>query len=595
MVLLLIFGFIAGAATAISPCALPVLPIVFSAGATGGRKRPLGIATGLAVSFTFATVLLVYLISALELPDGFLRTFAIAVLLVFGLSLIVPSAAAKVEGWISRMTATSANKIQNATTGAATNEDNTPREGFWSGFLIGTGLGFVYAPCAGPILAGVITVSASQNFSSGRLAVALAYGLGSAVTFYALMLGGRKLIAPLVKRSSRFQAAIGVAMVLVAVAMFVNLDTRFQTAIANDLPSFLVNPTGDIEKSSSAKKNLAQLNNRKQAESQGGDEATSGAALPLLGDAPDFTGNQRWFNTPGGQPLSLKQLQGKVVLVDFWTYTCINCIRTLPYVKAWYAKYRDKGLVVVGVHTPEFTFEKSASNVQSAIKQNKLLYPVAQDNNYATWDAFGNQYWPAKYLIDADGEVRYTHFGEGDYGVTERAIRSLLAERGDKDLGAETSDKVKAESVNDPDITPETYLGAARAERTAGSTPELGTKDYGRPGGRLPANTYRLGGRWTLATESATAAGADSRLDFRTKAQKVFLVMGSKGGAPRKLQVLLDGKPIPNKLAGDDVKGGVATISNQRLYRLVDLPSVSTHVLTLKPQSGISGYAFTFG
>src|SRR6476659_9511354 len=218
MLLLLLFGFIAGAATAISPCALPVLPVVFAAGATGGRKRPLGIATGLALSFTFATVLLVYLISAFGLPDSIIRYFAIGVLAIFGLSLLIPSIAMRLEGFISRVTARSANKVSTATQGDGT------QEGFWSGVLIGSGLGLVYAPCAGPILAGVITVSASQSFSSGRLAVALAYGLGSALTFYALMLGGRKLITPLAKRSQTFQYVIGAVMIIVAIAMFANFD-----------------------------------------------------------------------------------------------------------------------------------------------------------------------------------------------------------------------------------------------------------------------------------------------------------------------------------------------------------------------------------
>ena len=409
VVALIAFAFVAGAATALSPCVLPVLPVVLSAGLSGGRRRPLGIVTGLTLSFAFATVALVYVIDALGLPDDLLRNVAIAVLLGFGIVLLLPPVAARVEAWIGRVVP----KARNART----------EGGFGSGLLVGASLGFVYAPCAGPILAGVITVSASQEFTAGRLAVALAYAVGSAVVLYVLMLGGRRLTSRLSRHAGRLQMGMGAVMVVVAVLMFADYDTRFQTAIANDLPAFLVNPSGELEESGGVRDQLAEL---RGGGSGGRLQADAGSGLPALGPAPDFTGNQRWFNTAGGGPLSLDELRGKVVLVDFWTYTCINCIRTLPYLKAWDERYRDKGLVTVGVHTPEFPFERDAGNVEEAIAQNGLRYPVAQDNDYATWDAYGNQFWPAKYLIDARGQVRYTHFGEGDYEETEEAIRRLL-------------------------------------------------------------------------------------------------------------------------------------------------------------------------
>jgi cytochrome c biogenesis protein CcdA/thiol-disulfide isomerase/thioredoxin len=587
MLLLLLFGFIAGAATAISPCALPVLPVVFAAGSTGGKKRPVGIATGLALSFTFATVLLVYLISALGLPDSIIRYFAIAVLLLFGLSLLIPSISMRLEGFISRVTARSANKVSTATQGDGT------QDGFGSGVLIGSGLGLVYAPCAGPILAGVITVSASQSFSSGRLAVALAYGLGSALTFYALMLGGRKLITPLAKRSQSFQYAIGAVMILVAVSMFANLDTKFQTAIASDLPAFLVNPTESLEGSKTSQTKLTALRGDRAA-AFSSTKKKKGGALPQVAVAPDFVGNQKWFNTPGNQPLSKADLRGKVYLVDFWTYTCINCIRTLPYLEAWQKKYESKGFMVVGVHSPEFSFEKSAGNVQGAIKQNGLTYPVAQDNNLKTWDAFRNQYWPAHYLVDAKGMIRDIHYGEGKYAETEEAIRSLLRENGARGLGGDTSKKVKAETASSFKISPETYLGAERADRYEGEPPSPSTTNYGTKTVKLVPSTFRLGGTWRVADQGATA-GPGAFLDFKTVSRRTFLVLGSKGDRPRRMQVLLDGKPISASDAGEDVKNGVATITRQRLYRLVDSGKVETHTLTLRPAPGISGYAFTFG
>src|SRR3954449_9061249 len=404
MVLLALFALIAGAATAVSPCVLPVLPVVLSAGATGGRRRPLGIVSGLAISFTFATVALVYVIDALGLPDDLLRTIAIVVLLLFGITLVVPSLAARVEATLTRL--------------APRARRGNAYGGFGSGFVVGLSLGLVYAPCAGPILAGVITVSASQSFDAGRLAVAFAYGVGSAVVLYALMLGGRRATRRLSRNAGRFQMATGVVMIAVAVAMLADLDTRFQTSIAAHLPSVLVDPASKLEQSAKVQSALASVRRHPKAK------------LEVLGKAPDFTGNQRWFNTPGNRPLSLASLRGKVVLVDFWTYTCINCLRTLPYLKALDQRYRKDGLVIVGVHTPEFPFERDAGNVERAIKQNGIRYPVAQDNGYKTWDAWGNQYWPAEYLVDAKGRVRFTHFGEGGYKEKERVVRELLAEAG---------------------------------------------------------------------------------------------------------------------------------------------------------------------
>src|SRR4051812_44825861 len=422
MVLLILFAFVAGVGTAFSPCVLPVLPIALSAGATGGRRRPLGIVTGLALSFTFVTVALVYVIHALGLPNDLLRTVAIVGLILFGLALAIPPVGDRLEAWLQRIAPARSRKRRG--------------DGFGSGLLVGFGLGAVYTPCAGPILAGVITLSASQSFTAGRLLTALAYGVGSGVALYFLMIGGRKLTRRLSKRSGRLQQSLGAVMVLVAVLMALNLDVRFQNAIASDLPSFLVNPTGDLEKSGSVKKQLADVRGVGAGHKPGASETPDHAntsSLPKLGAAPAITGTQQWFNTPGEKPLNLASLrrQNRVVLIDFWTYTCINCIRTLPQLKAWDAKYRDAGLTIIGVHTPEFPFEKDAGNVRSAIAQNGIRYPVAQDNDYATWNAYGNQYWPAHYLIDANGQVRYVHFGEGKYAETERAIRALLEEAGE--------------------------------------------------------------------------------------------------------------------------------------------------------------------
>src|SRR4051794_28631670 len=424
MVLLVLFAFVAGIGTALSPCVLPVLPIALSAGATGGPRRPLGIVTGLGLSFTFATVALGYVIHALGLPDDLLRKLAIAGLIGFGVALAIPPLGDRIEARLSRL--------------VRARPAGDDGGGFGSGLFLGASLGLVYAPCAGPILAGGITLSASQSFTAGRLATALAYGIGSAAALYALMIGGRRLTRRLARRSGRLQQGLGVVMVVVGALMLANLDTRFQNAVASDLPGFLVNPTGGLERSASVSKALDGVRGA------GARAAESTSGLHRLFKAPPIQGTQRWFNTPGGRPVSLAGLraQHRVVLIDFWTYTCINCIRTLPELRAWDAKYRSDGLTIIGVHTPEFPFEKDAGNVEDAIHQDGLRYPVVQDNDYATWNAYANQYWPAKYLIDANGYVRYVHFGEGEYGRTENAIRALLAESGRGALGARSSPRV---------------------------------------------------------------------------------------------------------------------------------------------------------
>jgi cytochrome c biogenesis protein CcdA/thiol-disulfide isomerase/thioredoxin len=573
MALLMLFALVAGAATALSPCVLPVLPVVLGAGVTGGRRRPLGVVTGLVASFTFATVALVYVIDALGLPNGFLRTVAIITLLGFGISLLIPGLGDRIEALGSRI---------------APGPARVGGDGFASGVLLGASLGLVYTPCAGPILASVITVSASQDFTAGRLAVALSYAVGSGAVLYLLMLGGRRIIDRVRPWQAWVQAAAGAMMVAVAFAMVADLDLKFQNAIADDLPSVLVNPTEGLESSETISGDLASVRG-------GGHAPHPAAGLRDYGRAPDFVDTQQWFNTPGERPLSIADLtkgQGRVVLIDFWTYTCINCIRTLPYVESWDSKYRADGLTVIGVHSPEFAFEKDAGNVADAIASDGIHYPVVQDNELGTWNAFQNQYWPAKYLIDANDHVRYVHFGEGDYDQTEAAIRSLLAEAGAKRLGDDA--RPGRVETADPNLrTPETYLGYARAQGWVNG-PQPGSKDYGSiDPGALDLNQFAYGGAWRIGDEAATAGnGASVALSFQ--ARRVFLVLGSPG-PPRHLGVVLDGEPIADADAGADVSGSVATISGQRLYRLVDLPKAGRHTLELRFDPGIEAYAFTFG
>jgi cytochrome c biogenesis protein CcdA/thiol-disulfide isomerase/thioredoxin len=607
MALLIIFGFVAGAATAVSPCVVPVLPIALSAGATGGHRRPLGVVTGLVVSFTFVLFALVYLIAALGLPNDLLRNIAIVVLFGFGFVLLIPPLAARVEAFGSRF--------------AGRVGVNTEGDGFWSGVGLGFSLGVLYAPCAGPILAAVLTASASQSFNAGRLAVVIAYALGSAIVLYLLMIGGRKLAAPLARRSGAFQMAMGAIMVLVAFAMWQGYDTKFQSNVTADLPSWLTNPAEGIEKSHSAQVALTEIRGGsghglgiKAAEAESHREVEKARAargenprpgtqgesrltaeeeetVPLedIGTAPEFTDTQDWFNTPGDKPLTMKGLRGKVVLIDFWTYSCINCIRTLPYLNAWNKRYAKDGLVIVGVHTPEFPFEREASNVEEAIKTNGIEYPVVQDNEMGTWNAYENLYWPAEYFVDAKGEVRFAHFGEGNYGEKEQVIRELLAEAGHTP-GKELSGAhgIAAE----PGVTtPESYLGSERAEDFNNGLIKPGRQTFTlqTPG----ENELSYGGEWTIEDQPVTAGkGAKLGLDFG--ARRVYLVLGSPG-KPRRMKVLLDGKPIAPADDGSDVHNGYVKVTGQRLYNLVELPKVEHHVLELVPEAGVQGYAFTFG
>jgi cytochrome c biogenesis protein CcdA/thiol-disulfide isomerase/thioredoxin len=596
MLILVTFAVLAGAGTALSPCALPVLPALLSAGGVGGRRRPLGIVLGLSITFTVTIVGLANVVDGVGLGDDPLRDVAIAVLLVFGLALLMPDVAARLEAPLSRLA-----RFGPRDTG----------DGFLSGMLVGGALGFVYTPCASPILAAVISVSAA---SGKTIAIALAYAAGSAAVLLLLALGGRRVFDR-VRRAGRgplLQRVLGTIMILTAVAILTNLDVSFDQFVARNIPD--VNLTASLECSGSVTSRLDQITGHKakfvakngtsDCEGSGtskvrvvprdASQATllaAAQALPDLGTAPEFTENQDWFNTPGEKPLTLASLRGRVVLVDFWTYTCINCIRTLPYLKAWNADYAKDGLTIVGVETPEFAFEKDASNVSDAIGQFGLRYPVVQDNNMGTWNAYGNEYWPADYLIDAKGQVRYATFGEGDYDKTETAIRALLAE-----AGYQVGGKSHPTGVITPSeiATPETYMGTLRAQGWI-DAPKTGTHDYGPPpSGSLALNDFAYSGTWNIGSQPAEAiSGAGVDLEF--KAKNVYLVLSSPGERPMTVTVTLDGHPIPAAEAGGDVHDGVVTVRRQRLYWLVALKGDEQHRLSLRFENGVTGYDFTFG
>jgi cytochrome c biogenesis protein CcdA/thiol-disulfide isomerase/thioredoxin len=593
MLLLMLFALIAGAGTAITPCVLPVLPALLSASGLGGRRRPLGIVLGLAVTFTIAIVALAQLVKGVGLAAGAARTLAIVVLIGFGLVMLIPGLAERVQAPLSRL----------ARFGPTTRGD-----GFWSGVGVGAALGFVCAPCAGPILAAVTSVSASSGATASIVLVAISYSIGLAAVMLLYGLGGRAVLER-IKRHTRghiVERTLGAVLLATGVAMAFNLDVRFEETLAKaDLPAILVDPTRALENSSAVQNRLASLRPRSRfAARQAAALATPvsdviGVAipgvktpsLPDLGKAPNFTDTQDWFNTPGDRPLTIAGLRGHVVLVDFWTYTCINCIRTLPFVKGLYATYHRYGLEVVGVESPEFTFEQEASNVEQAIRSDGIKYPVVQDNDLGTWNAYQNEYWPAEYFIDAQGNVRHTQFGEGNYKEDEAAVRQLLYEAGAKHLPRPMTATAIMPSAELG--TPETYLNPQRAEGFAQAL-QPGTHSY--PGvGNIDLNEFALKGSWTVGSESVTPSSASGSIEGGIQAAHVYLVMTSTGKMPRSGRVMIGGQPISNKEAGADVHNGSFTVQGQRLYSLVSLPSDAQFALTVEIPHGVSAYDFTFG
>ena len=596
MLVLMLFALIAGAGTAITPCVLPVVPALLASSATGGRRRPIGIVVGLGVTFTIAIVLLAQLVKGVGLASGAARTLAIVVLIVFGVALLIPDLTARIEAPLSRL-----GRFGPKTRGT----------GFWSGLGVGAALGFVCAPCAGPILAAVTSVSASSGANARVVLVAISYAVGLSAVLLVYAFAGRAVIDRIrrVGRGNSINRALGVILLATGVLMIFNVDVRFEEDLAKDtsLPAVLVDPTRSLENSGAVQKRLASLRPTSRfltaqkeasvkpvptaAEREVAIPGVKTPSLSDLGTAPNFTGTEDWFNTPGDRPLSLTQLRGHVVLVDFWTYTCINCLRTLPFLKGLYAQYHRYGLDIVGVETPEFTFEQEASNVRQAIASDGIKYPVVQDNQYGTWNAYQNQYWPAEYLIDAKGQVRHVQFGEGNYKEDEAAVRALLADAGATSLPPPmTASAIMASAGLG---TPETYLDDQRSQGFA--TPiQSGVRRY-TGSSNVGLNQFSLKGIWWATSESLMPVGGTSSITGGVQAAKVYLVLTSNGNVPRQGRVLLDGQPIPNAHAGADVKNGVLTVTGERLYSLVSFPTAQQFTFTVELPPGVSAYDFTFG
>jgi cytochrome c biogenesis protein CcdA/thiol-disulfide isomerase/thioredoxin len=562
MIILLFFALLAGIVTALSPCILPVLPLLLSAGIGQTKYRPLGIIIGLIVSFTLFTLTLTTIVQKTGISPDVLRYLAIGFIIFSGLIMIFPGLEKLYTRLASPLTRLG-NRIENSA-----NQTNT---GFSSGLIIGIALGLIWAPCAGPILATISALVAIQTVTWQTVLITLAYSIGTALPMLLIMYGASRIsssISALTPYTELIRKLFGVLMILAALAIAFHIDVLFQQIAVKYFPMLT------IEDNERVKKELETLQNNTHTSN------------PVVGgQAPDFIGIIDWINA---KPLTLEQLKGKVVLVDFWTYSCINCVRTLPYLKKWYSEYKDKGFVLVGVHTPEFEFEKSFDNVQDAVKRFGIEYPVARDNNFSTWRNYNNRYWPAHYLIDQQGIIRYIHFGEGHYTDTENAIRSLL---GLAPIGAPGE---KVERVGQQ--TPETYLGYKRAQQyTSGISliPEkTSTYDYAHA---LAPDEVGLKGNWFIASEYITTKSNNAELNLNFIGTHVYLVMAAE--KPAYITVLIDGKTVSREYYSKDMDAeGKILVKESRMYAILDLKNnAGRHMLTLRIPEGISLYAFTFG
>jgi cytochrome c biogenesis protein CcdA/thiol-disulfide isomerase/thioredoxin len=582
---LILIAFLAGAFSVLTPCILPVLPALLVVSEGQGRGRVAGIVVGLVTSFCLAILLLTAIVDALGIPSDVLRYVAAAFLLIFGLILLVPYLDEKFQ--MAAQVVVSRAPTQNQ------------GNGFVGGLLAGATLGLVWAPCAGPIIGGITSSIATEGLGRDAVVATVAYGLGMMIPLTAVILGGRKLVTKLRRASGngrRINVAMGIVLVATSLLFFSGFDNTLNKNIAQALP-FTSTPIAGLERDGfdgdsevRSAKSCADAekfaSNRQQVLSDGYPETEE---LCDLGERPSLEDLGPWLNTPGNKPLTDEDLEGKVVLVDFWTYSCINCIRTIPYLRSWHDQYADDGLVIIGAHTPEFAFERSYDNVRKANDDLKVTWPVAQDNDFDTWNRFGNRFWPAKYLIDRDGTVRNVHYGEGRYEETEQLIRTLLA----VDEGEQMA-KADGAVTDIRSATPETYIGFQRAENFVGradGTPEVGsgfaTDEVGtyRPTKpQLDLSEWTLVGDWRVEDERGVAAGADSQIRLRYAAIEAYLVMAPGSGGPKAVKVTVDGKPRPD-----------VTVDGNRLYTVASDEQFGEHELVLTLPSGVEAYAFTFG
>jgi cytochrome c biogenesis protein CcdA/thiol-disulfide isomerase/thioredoxin len=589
---LLVLAYLGGVLTIVSPCILPVLPFVFARADRPFLRSGLPMLVGMALTFAVVATLAAVAGGWAVAANEYARYAAVALLAVFGLTLLFPS----VSDHLMRPLVAFGSRLAQSTE----NEGSGPA--VLPSLLLGGATGLLWAPCAGPILGLILTGAALQGANAQTSILLLAYAAGAATSLaLALLVGGRVFTA--MKRSlgagEWVRRGLGVAVLVGVAAIASGADTGFLSRVSLASTTALEQAVVDrLHANTAGKASTAMTGPAPEAIMQ--DKAPDpAAALPIEGALPPLDGAVAWLNSP---PLTREALRGKVVLVDFWTYSCINCLRAIPYVRAWAEKYRDQGLVVIGVHTPEFAFEKQLANVKKAVADLHIDYPVAVDSNYAIWRAFYNQYWPAHYFIDAQGKIRHHHFGEGEYDESERVIQQLLAEaNGGKVAGGLVQvSATGAEAASDTnDIgSPETYVGYARAEHfvSPGGLVKDARHDYAAAVPQL--NEWALAGEWMIGPESVSLAAKDGRIVYRFHARDLHLVLGpGADGKPVRFRVTIDGA-APGADHGTDTDAqGNGTVTSQRLYQLVrQRGAVRDRTFAIEfLDPGAQAYAFTFG
>jgi cytochrome c biogenesis protein CcdA/thiol-disulfide isomerase/thioredoxin len=538
-------AFMEGLALIVSPCILPVLPIILSGSVTGKKARPFGIVAGFILTFALFTLFSRTLIYFTKINMNTVRDISIGILLLIGIIMMSETLTEKLNRLLQPI-----GNMGNSLTSV-----NDPQGGFYSGMLFGGLVGILWTPCAGPVLAAVIVQVVLQKTTFNSMLVVLAFAIGAGIPMLLIALFGRSIMTNITfirTRASFLRKLMGFILVL-AVLYFMFLQ------------------------------GFTLLFNQKSGISLSRNALINGIEQPY--EAPEIGGITAWINSP---PLTISELKGKVILIDFWTYSCINCLRTLPYLKDWYAKYHDKGFEIIGVHSPEFQFEHDLENVEKAVKAYDILYPVALDNDFVTWRHFQNEYWPAHFLINQEGKVVYAHFGEGEYDVTENNIRFLLG------MNAADTDNKPDENYSIY-LTPETYLGYYRAERFA--SPSGMTKDalafYGYPE-TLAVNHWALTGSWIISREKIVSVSPNAAIKLHFRADKVYMVMGMTT-KPVTVTLLLNGEPLVEN-GGSDVKDGKIVVDQNKLYSILDLAEGNEGTLEIIAETpGLEVYSFTFG
>jgi len=600
IVFLVYFG---GVLTILSPCILPVLPFVFARSEQKFVTNGLPMLAGMAITFaSIATLAAVGGSWAVRL-NQYGRIFALVLLTAFAATLLWP----RLADWLARPFVALGNRLAQPAAG-------TGKFGLVHSLLLGVATGLLWAPCAGPILGLILTGAAISGPNARTTLLLFAYAAGAATSLAVALLAGGRVFALLKKSLGTgewIRRGLGVAVLVAVVAILFGWDSTVLTRLSlngtNTLEQSLIDrinprdsaaPGGSMAMSNS---NMAMSNTKSDGHAMMMSAAKPSGDLPIEGEMPSFGGATLWLNSP---QLTPELLRGKVVMVDFWTYSCINCLRALPFVESWYAKYKDHGLVVIGVHAPEFAFEKDANNVRRAVADLKITYPVALDNDYVIWQAFNNQYWPAHYFSDATGRIRAHHFGEGNYDESEQTIRKLLIDAGQTDLPPPGMGPVKPVGVQAPpdeahDQSPETYVGFRRAENfaSAGGFAENHPHTYSAPAA-LKLNQWALSGSWNVDPEKAVLGAVPGKIMFRFYARDLHLVLGpGSAGKPVRFRVLLDGAAPAANHGADTDSNGTGVIDGQRLYQLIrQAGEVGEHVFSIEfLDSGVQAYSFTFG